>query len=202
MGRVEAAQRVRIGVETSEGQILQFFCYIKQVWSDRLKLIFAQSKQQFAQYLQEGSVVRLSIYTPSGILLMESMVISAPVDCEFEVEYTKSSKHIQRRKYVRAQVNYRLILEQNGKTFTALSEDIGGGGIRFVCDSNLATAHVSGKLYIPDSTKSISFAGQIFVKPGFKQNEYLVTFDEISEDGRNKIIQKCLQLESIRIRKD
>lgn len=200
MSRVEATQRVRIGVETPEGQILQFFCYIKQVCSDRLRLIFAPSKQQFAQYLLEGSEVRLSIYTPSGILLMESMVISAPVECEFEVEYTQSSKHIQRRKYVRAQANYRLILEQNGKTFTALSEDIGGGGIRFVCDSNLSVASVNGKLYIPDS--AISFTGQIFVKPGFKQNEYLVTFDEILEDGRNKIIQKCLQLEAIRIRKD
>jgi len=202
MGRVKPAQRVRIGIETDGGQILQFFSYVKKVSSDRLKLVFSQSKQHFVPYLTEGSAIKLSIYTPIGILLMDSIVISEPVDCEFEVEFSESSKRIQRRKYVRAKVNYRLIIEQMDRTFTALSEDIGGGGVRFMCDSYLYPSTAKGKLFVPEIPEGIAFTGKILVKPNFKQNEYLVVFEEIDEEDRNKILQKCLQQEAISIRED
>lgn len=200
MSRVRPAQRVRIGIETEGGQILQFFSYIKKVADDRLTLVFSPTKAHFAQYLVEGSMVRLSIYTPVGILLSDSMVINEPVDCEFEVEFTQSKKRIQRRKYVRVKANYRLIIEQNGRTYTALSEDIGGGGIRFICDASLELSNINGKIFIPEMAEGLSFSGNVVIKQGFKHNEYLLVFDKITEENRNKIIQKCIQLESINAR--
>lgn len=202
MGTVKVAQRVRIGVEAEGGQILQFFSYIKQVGSDRIKLVFSPTKQHFTQYLTEGSTIKLSIYTPIGILLMDSIVIQEPVDCEFEVEFSPMAKRIQRRKYVRAKANYRLIIEQMNKTFTALSEDIGGGGVRFMCDSPLQQSSAKGKLFVPDFQEGIAFTGKIIIKQHFKQNEYLLEFDKISEEDRTKIIQKCIQLEAMSIRED
>lgn len=202
MATVKAAQRVRIGLEVDGGQILQFFSYIKQVSSDRLKLVFSPSKQHIAQYLKEGSTIRLSIYTPIGILLMDSIVMSEPVDFEFEVEFAESSKRIQRRRYIRAKANYRLILEQTGNPITVLSEDIGGGGVRFMCDSYLHPATVRGKLFIPDIRDGISFIGRVTVKSYYKEKEYLVVFEDIKEEDRSKIIQKCIQLEAKSIRED
>ena len=71
-----------------------------------------------------------------------------------------------------------------------------------MCDSYLLVLTVWGKVFIFFFDDGISFTGKITVKPYFKQNEYLVVFEDIEEEDRNKIIQKCIQLEAISIRED
>ncbi len=202
MRKVQPGQKVRIGIEASGGQILQFFAYIKKVEPDRLLLMFSESKAQFAKFLEEGSTVRLSVYTPLGILLLNSVILSAPVGFEFEVEYESLSKRIQRRKYVRAHANYRLLINQMGKTITTLTEDIGGGGIRFIADTYIHQSEVNAKLYIPEIDSGIPFSGIVERKDRYKDNEYLIRYTNITEADRNKIIQKCLDIESKNIRED
>lgn len=199
-GSIRVAQKVRIGIDIGNGHIIQFFSYIKKIYPDRLLLIFPESKANFAKYLKEGISVRLSVYTPIGILLMDSIVFNEPVNCEFEVEFERAQKRIQRRRFVRAKANYRIIIEHEGKTCSAISEDIGGGGIRFICDSNLQGAIVSAKLFIPDYTEGIAFTGRVETKQRFRPNEYLIEFMEIEEIDRNKIIQNCLELEAKSLR--
>ena len=199
---VKPAQKVRIGVETPSGQILQFYSYIKKIEKDRLLLVFSESKSQIAAYLKEGSMIKVSIYTQNGILLLDSIVLNEPVNCEFEVEFAKSRKRIQRRKYFRVEVNYRMIIEQMNNTYTVLTKDISGGGIRFICDSYLYPAEVKAKLYIPEHKDAVVFIGEIEKKAYFKDNEYIVKFKNIQEYERNRIIQKCMELESKNIRQD
>lgn len=198
---IKVAQKVRVGVENQNGQILQFFCYIKQILQDRLVLVFSESNAVFSTSLVEGSSIRLSIYTPIGILLMDSIVITEPQNCEFEVEFEKARKRIQRRRYVRSEANYRMIIEQNGETYTALSKDIGGGGIRFVCDANLQVNQLLRcKLFFPGCEEGVFVIGRAEKKQRFRENEYLIEFLQIEEVDRNKIIKKCLELEAKRIR--
>lgn len=201
MSRIKPGQKVRVGIETQDGQILQFFCYVREVLSDRLTLMFSETKKIFARYLYEGTTIRLSIYTSGGIMLLKSIVLTEPADCEFAVEYdTSYMKRIQRRKYVRARANYRMIIEQLGQTFTVLTEDIGGGGVRFVSDNALQFSEVSAKLFIPEIETGLPFEGVISQKERYRNNEYLIQFTQISDEVRNKIIQKCLDIESKSIR--
>ena len=196
MIRIKPAQRVRVGVEAPNGQILQFYSYIKEISSDRLRLIYSKKKEHYAKYLREGVMIKLSIYTSGGIVLSPSIVLNEPKNCEFEVEYVQSRnvKRIQRRNFVRAYVNYRIIIEQMKDTYTCLSEDIGGGGVRFVCDSFLYPSEVKAKLFIPEYG-GINIKGQIR-KQHYKPNEYLLLFKEINEEDRSKIIHKCLEIET------
>ena len=199
---VKLAQKVRIGVEASNGQILQFYSYIKKIDNDRLTLVFSDSKSHLSKYLKEGNLIRLSIYTPTGILLQESVVLNEPENCEFVVEFSKSRKRIQRRKYFRVDANYRMIIEQMNSTYTVLTKDISGGGIRFICDSYLHPAEVKAKLYIPEHRDAVVFTGIISQKPHFKENEYIIKFERIQDFERNRIIQKCMEIEAKNIRED
>ncbi len=197
---IKVAQRVRVGLEIEDGQILQFFSYIKKISNDRLLLVFPETKASFAPYLKEGETIRLSIYTSLGILLLSSIILSEPQNYEFEVEYEKPEKRIQRRKYVRSKANYRLVIEQENKTFTALTEDIGGGGVRFICDYPLKLSSVQAKLFIPDMENNIPFTGNLTKKHHFKKNEYLAVFTNITDTDKNNIIKKCLLNESKSLR--
>ena len=193
---VKPAQKVRIGVEANNGQILQFFSYIKKIDVDRMILVFSEAKAHLSQYLKEGVSIRLSIYTPTGILLQESIVLNSPVNCEFEVEFSKSKKRIQRRKYFRVDVNYRMIIEQNGKTYTVLTKDLSGGGIRFISDMPLQEGEVKAKLYIPEHVDAVVFVGEVCKKAYFSTNEYVVKFVRIQDYERTRIVQKCMELEA------
>ena len=197
---IRVKQKVRVGAELADGRIVQFFCRIEKIFSDRLILILAEQNKEFGKFLVEGHTVRLSIYTPIGIILMNSIVLSTPQNVEFEVEYVHTHKRIQRRRYVRANANYRLIIVQGEKPMTALTADIGGGGIRFICDEAPKLSFVSAKLFIPEMPEGIAFSGDIEKRPYYKQNEYLIQFNIIDESDRNKIIQKCLALEAKSIR--
>lgn len=194
---IKPAQRVRIGVEAPNGQILQFYSYIKQIMPDRLRLIYSKKKEVYTKYLDEGALLKLSIYTPGGIVLLSSIVLEAPEECEFEVEFSplKNAKRIQRRKYVRAVANYRVIIEQDNETFTGLTQDIGGGGVRFVCDSYICESEVTSKLFLP-GIGGINIKGDVLKQPHYKPNEYLLLFTGIEESDRSKIIQKCLEIET------
>lgn len=199
---IKPAQRVRVGVETATGQILQFFSYIKKVETDRLTLIFSKDKSHLEKYLKEGTLLKISIYTPSGIILQDSLILSEPVNCEFEVEYSTSRKRIQRRKYFRVPANYRMIIEQMSRTYTVLTKDLSGGGIRFICDSYLHCSEVKAKLYIPEHKDAVVFTGVIDKKVYFKENEYIIKFVNIQDYERNRIIQKCMEIEAKNIREN
>lgn len=197
---VKPAQKVRIGVEASNGQILQFFAYIKKIEVDRLTLVFSEEKAHLSKYLKEGNLIRSSIYTPTGILLQESIILNEPVNCEFEIEFSKSRKRIQRRRYFRVNANYRMIIEQMNKTYTVLTKDISGGGVRFICDEYLHKSEVKAKLYIPEHRDAVVFTGDILQKPYFKENEYIIRFVNIQDYERNRIIQKCMEIEAKNMR--
>ena len=199
---VKPTQKVRVGIETQSGQILQFYSYIKKIESDRLLLVFSEAKSNLVKYLQEGKLIRISIYTPAGIILQESIIMSEPKNCEFEVEFGGRTKRIQRRRFFRVDANYRMILEQVNQTYTVLTKDISGGGVRFICDSYIYHGETNAKLYIPDEKKPISFIGRVDKKPHFSENEYIIKFVDISENDRNKVIQKCMEIEAKNIREN
>ena len=146
--------------------------------------------------MQEGRLIKISIYTPTGILLQDSIVLNEPVNCEFVVEFSKTRKRIQRRRYFRIEANYRMIIEQMNRTFTVLTQDISGGGIRFICDSYLHPSEVKAKLYISEQPEPIVFIGSVSQKPHFKPNEYIIKFIQIKDFDRDRIIQKCMELEA------
>ena len=199
---VQVAQRVRVGVETENNQIFQFFSYVKKIYDERLVLVFSESNSHFEKYLVESSTVRLSIYTPIGVLLAEAIIINSAKNCEFEVEMLQQPKRIQRRRYVRANAHYRLIIEQNEKNYTALTCDIGGGGVRFLCDSGIDYVFSNAKLFIPEIKEGLAFSGTVEKKSYYKKDEYLIQFEQIEEKTRNKIIQKCLELQAENLRKN
>ena len=99
---IRVNQKVRVGAEWTDGRIIQFFCRINKIFSDRLILGLSEQNAEFGKLLIEGNTVRISIYTPIGIILMNSIVLNSPKNGEFEVEYVHTHKRIQRRRYVRA----------------------------------------------------------------------------------------------------
>ena len=71
-----------------------------------------------------------------------------------------------------------------------------------MCDTKLDSDVADAKLFIPDMLEGLAFSGFIEKKPYFKENEYLIQFEKIEEKTRNRIIQKCLELEAEKIRKN
>lgn len=203
MRQIKPGQKVRVGIEVQNRQVLQFFCAVNKVYADRIELSFPESKKQFLKYINEGDDVRLSVYSPVGIILIKSIVLNSPANGEFLVELPADHKRIQRRRYIRAAANYRLIIKYKETPVTALTQDIGGGGVRFLCDVALELKErVEARLFVPDFAHSIPFIGEISVKDHFRENEYLIEFEEITENDRSRIIQKCLQIESAQLREN
>ena len=194
MKKVKIGQKVRVGIETKDGQILQLYTRISDIDFDRITLEYTPDKDKFAQFLYEGADIRLSVYTRSGILLMHSIVIEPPENNKFIVEFSSRIKKIQRRSQVRVKVHYRLVLNQIGTTFTALTEDISGNGVKFISDAYIHPSEIDGKLFIPEFKEPIKFTGSIVLTKRFARNEYLVLFNKIEEDDRKKIIKKCFEL--------
>lgn len=192
---IKRGLKVQIEFETgSKRNILD--TYILEPDSDRLTLSFPDSKREFAPYLREGTEIKVFIYTFTGIMIIDSIVYDSPFDGKFIIEFNEQHQVIQRRKYLRMPYITDFFLEKEDGNLKTESVDIGGGGVRFITDYPLkASSHYRVQLRLSAYEPMIKAEGTILKKNFYKPNEYVLEFMKIDEKERDKIVQKCFQIE-------
>lgn len=170
--------------------------YILEPDSDRLTLSFPESKREFAPYLREGVEIKAFIYTFNGIIILDSIVYDSPFDGKFIIEYNTEHHVIQRRKYLRMPYLTDFFIRTEDVNIKTTSVDICGGGVRFTTDKQLKAGSIyTAQLRITQHEPLIKMEGILLKKNFYKQNEYVLEFTVIDEIDREKIVQKCLNLE-------
>lgn len=170
--------------------------YIIEPDTDRLTLSFPESKQEIAPYIREGTEIKVFIYSNTGIIVIDSIVYDSPMDGKIVIEYSENRQIIQRRKYTRIPVNMDFFIQKEDGNIKTKTIDISGGGVRFVSETPLIIndlCHV--QLRLNYYRKMIKAEGVIHKKQFYHQNEYTLEFTIINDNDRDKIIQKCAQLE-------
>ncbi len=197
LSAVKRGQKVQIEVDIGiNRQIID--CYIIEPESDRLTLSFPESKKEYAPYLNEGTEIKAFVYSFTGIMIFDSIVFDSPYNGQIVIEFNEHHQVIQRRKYLRMPfISDFYIIREEGNIKTA-TVDLGGGGIRFLCEEELVTDKIyNAQLRLNPAEPLIKIEGTIFKKNFYRNNEYVMEFSRIEEKDRDKIIQKCLVLERI-----
>ena len=170
--------------------------YILEPEFDRLTVTFPPTKEEFAPYLSEGTEIKAFIYSFTGIIIVDSIVFDAPYEGKMVIEFNEQHQIIQRRKYLRMIYITDLYIEQEEGNLRVDTIDIGGGGVRFSTEKQFNNAQkITAKLRLAPFEPLIKIEGIILKKNFYKPNEYVFEFMEITESNRNKIIQKCVELE-------
>ena len=152
--------------------------------------------QTLKQYLQEGTPIDVKVFTPSGLVVFESMVINSPDEEEFTIEYVEDAVVIQRRDYSRSLLKTKLMLESRKEVFICSTIDISGVGIKFCSSEDLEPEQqVKGKLYLRNFDMPAVFEGEILDNPSLQPDEYTLAFTNIDEKERDKIIKTCFDLD-------
>lgn len=194
MKALKIGQKVQIEFPTSASEKMQIMCRIQKIEKDRLTLNYPDKLMRFSEYLAEGTEIRAFIFTEANIQVLESIVITAPCEKEFEIEYPDDYRTIQRRAYVRENLTYKIILQSGNQTINGVTLDMGGGGFRFATDTELEeNSYMSVWVSIDEKMPSIRCHGKVSRKAHFKPGIYLMEFTEISENDRNLIIKKCIE---------
>ena len=170
--------------------------YILDSEYDRLMVTFPPSKAEFAPYLSEGTEIKAFIYSYTGIIIVDSIVFDSPYNGKMVIEFNEQHQIIQRRKYMRMVYMTDLYIEQEEGNLRVDTIDIGGGGVRFVSDQSFRDMQkITAQLRLAPFEPLVKIEGIILKKNFYKPNEYVFEFMEISEQNRNKVIQKCVELE-------
>lgn len=188
---------LKVQVEFETGSKRNFLeTYIVEPDSDRLTLSFPDSKREFAPYLREGTEIKAFVYTFTGIVIVDSIVYDSPFDGQFVIDFNENQRVIQRRKYIRTPFIMDFFIQREGGNIKTDTVDISGGGIRFTTETPLKINDICRvQLRLNSYEPMIKAEGIILKKHFYKPNEYALEFTIINENDRNKIIQKCLQLE-------
>lgn len=191
-------QQVKLTFKLSDGLEQEIMCSIKKKYKDRIALNFYREILSYIEYLQEGDEVKVNIYTPTGIKMFDAIILNSPLEAEFVIEFVEDYIEIQRRKYLRADIDTKVILERNeADNIVTHTLDIGGGGIRFFYEGLLNKQESVGcLLYLPMYIHSIKARGLIIKEDHLKKNEYVLVFTKIEESERDKVIKKCLELQA------
>lgn len=201
MSEIKENQQVKLSFKTADGSEKDLDCSIKNIYKDRLSLNFPKEIIYYKDYLQEGDEVRAEIYTPTGIKMFEAIILNSPLEYDFVIEFVENFIEIQRRKYLRADLKTKVIIERPEKGNIVTSTlDIGGGGIRFLYEGVFEEKEkVNCLLYLPMYLNSIKASGIIIQDKHLEKNEHVMVFTKIDEKERDKIIKKCLELQSATI---
>lgn len=202
MKTLRVGQKVQLEFNISSSEKMQIMCNIQKIETDRLILKYPDQLMKFSEYLTEGTEIRAFVFTEANIQVLDSIIITAPYDENFEIEYPEDYRTIQRRAYIRESLIYKIILQNDKITAKGISIDMGGGGFRFTTEEKLEPdSYMSIWINIDENLPSIKCQGKLSKKPHFKENEYLVEFTEISERDRNQIIKQCIQKQVKELRK-
>ncbi len=199
---VKSGQKVQLEFYTSPSEKMQIMCRIKFVDKDRLTLSYPDQIMRFCEFLTEGTEIRAFVFTEANIQILDSIVITAPNEDAFEIEYPEDYRTIQRRAYIRENLSYKIIIQTDSSTNSGLTKDMGGGGFRFVSEEQIQeNSYIAVWISIDESMPSVKCHGKVSRKAHFKPNEYLMEFTEISEKDRNIIIKKCIEKQVLELRK-
>lgn len=196
MKELEIGQKFVIRFNTSSSHTESITCVTKWTESDRVALVFPDTHKHLARNLPMGKELEAVVYTDTGVYVFDSIVINSPLEHDFVIELPDEKKRIQRRDYVRAHYNLRMILDKNNSEIPATTINISGGGARLSLKEELKTNDVwNFTLHMPDETR---IKGKCIVLYSLLQGKIMVSavkFIDINEIDRNRIIKKCFEEE-------
>lgn len=168
---------------------------IYNVEDDRISLNVEKTDFDCVASLKEGDEIRVAIYTPVGIKVMNSMVINPPADEEFIIEFNPNYEVIQRRQYIRAHCRLKILIKVDDTYISAYTRDLGGGGVRFESEYEFKVGQmIDVRLVLQNYTKDVKARGVIIKRVEEAFNVYIIQFTQIDELDRDKIIKYCLKL--------
>ena len=196
MSDISTNQKAKIFFDGENGIEMELDCIVKAIYDDRLALEYPDDAETLKQYLEEGTPIDVKVFTPSGLMVFESMVINSPDEDDFIVEYVEDAVVIQRRDYSRSPLKTKLTLELSKEVFIASTIDISGGGIKFCSKEELEPEQVvRGKLYLRNFDTPATFEAVILDNPSLQPDEYTLAFTNIDEKERDKIIKTCFAID-------
>ena len=195
MSDLSLNQKAKIFFDGENGIEMELDCFINSIDDDRLGLDYPEDAETLKKYLEEGTPIDVKIFTPSGLMVFESVVIDSP-DEGFVIEYVEDAVVIQRRDYSRSPLKTKLELMLRTETFVASTIDISGGGIKFFSKEDLNPEEiVTGKLYLKNYDEPAKFEAVILDNHSLQPDEYTLAFTNIDEKERDKIIKTCFAID-------
>jgi len=198
MSEIREDQIAKLSLKMPDNSYKEMECLVKDIYKDRLSLTFPKEMMPYLRHLQEGEEIPISIFTPSGIRMFNSMILDSPVEEEFVVEYDENNIQVQRREYTRAKLKTKFIVERlDDENIVTHTIDIGGGGVRFFYEGTFKPKELGNcRLYLPFILASVKAQGQIIEKPYLENGVHVILFNQICESERAKIIKKCFEVEA------
>lgn len=196
MSDISVNQKAKIFFDGENGIEMELDCIVKEIYEDRLVLDYPSDAETLKKYFEEGTPIDVKIFTPSGLMVFESIVINSPDEGDFVIEYVEDAVVVQRRNYSRSPLKTKLTLELSKEVFIASTIDISGGGIKFCCKEDLEPEQiVKGKLYLRNFDTPAVFEAVILDNPSLQPDEYTLAFTKIDEKERDKIIKTCFAID-------
>ena len=193
---IKPNQKVRIAFVLN-GKSNEIECLIKEVLTDRITLYFDNEIALYSEYLQEGDDIDVSIFTTNGIKKFNALIIDSPFSGDFIIEYSDDITFVQRRKYMRVNLQTKVIIQRQGENIIAKTIDVSAGAIKFTTDKIFKNEElVKSLIYLPKTARSISAEGIILKKEHLAKDEYVLLFTQINDIEKNYINDLCLQIKN------
>ena len=158
MRRISKDTKVRIEFEDSGKKVCNIDCYVVDTEADRLILSFPPESRRYLGYLGEGEVVKAYIYSYSGILILNPMIIEPPNEENLiTIEFKEEQQVIQRRQYFRISYETDFYIIVDGKKLSARTIDVSGGGVRFFCKEEIKPEEIRSTLYQANLRRTCGF---------------------------------------------
>lgn len=193
---IKNGRLTKLKLKLEDNTIQEWECVTKQVESDRLYLNVPKENPDFVRHFKEGKEIDVFVYSPEGIATFNSIIIDSSPESDFSIEYCGEYSVIERRRFPRAYFETKLILERlTCQQLVATTVDIGGNSLKFTYETPFRTNEwVNTRLYIPQLPAPIRTAGTIIKKNHLGEKEYILLFNNINEEARQTILEKCNEI--------
>lgn len=191
---LKIGQKVQIEFQKGDSAKVELITKIQEIHDESLVLAYPQSAAEIIAQLEEGDEVKAFIFCSAHIKVMESVVLEVPNGQTFEIDFWDDYETIQRRAYIREDLQRKVKIVSDGNSYDVVTADLGGGGFRFISEQNIYESDDAEFVLDIDNlgSKFVSGKGKILKKAHFKLDEYLLEYTNISEESRSEILKRCI----------
>jgi len=196
MGLVQVNQKTKIIFDAND-RVIEMDCYVEKVYYDRIALALPKSFIRYSEFLRVSNEIKVSIFSYAGIISLNSIIITSPMENEFTVEYDPDNIEIKNaRKSPRYSSSCEITIFRPliGNIETRLI-DISTRGVRFYSDFPIeAGTEYDCRVTLPGRYGKILFKGKILDNKGLPAGVYRMLIDKIAYKDKQLLFDYCSSL--------
>lgn len=189
MDLLQVGQKLSINIYKNN-KLIEILGEINQIFDDRLEIELPPYFMRYVECLDVGNSLTVKVFSKFGTIDFNTIVISSPLEDVFAIELDYNAlKFTPSEEMPKIDAIEKLQIKKGEEVFTGKTLELSTEYMKIYCSTPLEVDdNLDCNLILPEYYGTITFKARVTVKDIVYDNEYTVSYYNMSENDRQILL--------------